>query len=294
METILVYGASGVQGGAVAKLLTSKGVTVRTITRHDKNVAALREQGIEAFVGDLSVPETLKDVNSGVDKVFLNMPIEYDTALMKQQITNAVEAAQQANVKLIVVNSNGFLPEQPTDTKTLDVKRELIEYVQQSGIPTILVKPTLYMENFLIPGLINNGMLFYPVPADKPIPWISSEDAAQYHYYALTHPELAGQVLLAPGPEALTGAELGERFTQALGQDISFNFLNYDNFEAALSPVMGADQAAGIAGFYRWIGANIDSLNYYDVKDRVVVPDLQLTSLKDWLQQPHVKTIFGS
>ncbi|OMF07333.1 hypothetical protein BK131_26545 [Paenibacillus amylolyticus] len=294
METILVYGASGVQGGAVARLLTSKGVTVRTITRHDKNVAALKEQGIEAFVGDLSVSETLKDVNSGVDKVFLNMPIEYDTALMKQQITNAVEAARQAHVKLIVVNSNGFLPVHPTDTKTLDVKRELIEYVQQSGIPTILVKPTLYMENFLIPGLINNGMLFYPVPADKPIPWISSEDAAQYHYYALTHPELAGQVLLAPGPEALTGAELGERFTQALGQDISFNFLNYDNFEAALSPVMGADQAAGIAGFYRWIGANIDSLNYYDVKDRVVVPDLQLTSLKDWLQQSHVKTIFGS
>jgi uncharacterized protein YbjT (DUF2867 family) len=294
METILVYGASGVQGGAVARLLTSKGVAVRTITRHEKNVAALKEQGIEAFVGDLSVPETLNEVNNGVDKVFLNMPIEYDTALMKKQITNAVEAARQAHVKLIVVNSNGFLPEQPTDTKTLDVKRELIEYVQQSGIPTILVKPTLYMENFLIPGLINNGMLFYPVPADKPIPWISSEDAAQYHYYALTHPELAGQVLLAPGPEALTGAELGERFTQGLGQDITFNFLNYDDFETALSPVMGADQADGIGGFYRWIGANIDSLNYYDVKDRVVVPDLPLTSLKDWLQQPHVKTMFGS
>lgn len=294
METILVYGASGVQGGAVARLLTSKGIAVRTITRHEKNVTALKEQGIEAFVGDLSVLETLNEVNSGVDKVFLNMPIEYDTALMKQQITNAVEAARQAHVKLIVVNSNGFLPEQPTDTKTLDVKREMIEYVQQSGIPTILVKPTLYMENFLIPGLINNGMLFYPVPADKPIPWINSDDAAQYHYYALSHPDLAGQVLLAPGPEPLTGAELGERFTQALGQDVTFHSLNYDDFEAALSPVMGAKQAAGVAGFYRWIGANIDSLNYYNVKDRVVVPDLQLTSLKDWLQQPHVKTMFGS
>ncbi|WP_145325488.1 SDR family oxidoreductase [Paenibacillus xylanexedens] len=294
METILVYGASGVQGGAVARLLTSKGVAVRTITRHEKNVTALKEQGIEAFVGDLSVLETLNDVNSGVDKVFLNMPIEYDTVLLKQQITNAVEAARQANVKLIVVNSNGFLPEQPTDTQTLDVKREMIEYVRHSGVPNILVKPTLYMENFLIPGLIHNGMLFYPVPADKPIPWISSEDAAQYHVYALNHPELAGQVILAPGPEALTGVELGERFTQALGQNVNFHTLNYDDFEAALTPVMGANQAAGIAGFYRWIGANIDSLNYYDVNDRVIVPDLQLTSLKDWLQQPHIKTMFGS
>lgn len=290
----MVYGASGVQGGAVARLLTSKGINVRTITRQEKNAAALKEQGIDAFVGDLSVLETLKEVNSDVDKVFLNMPIEYDTALIKQHITNAVEAAKQANVKLIVVNSNGFLPEQPTDTNTLDVKRDMIEYVQQSGIPTILVKPTLYMENFLIPGLINNGMLFYPVPADKPIPWINSDDAAQYHYYALSHPELAGQTVLAPGPEALTGAELGDRFTQALGQDVTFHYLNYDDFEASLTPVLGARQATGVAGFYRWIGANIDSLNYYDVKDRVIVPDLQLTTLKDWLQQPHVNKMLRS
>ncbi|GGF99793.1 hypothetical protein GCM10010912_50770 [Paenibacillus albidus] len=294
MESILVYGASGVQGGAVARLLASKGVTVRSITRQEKNAAVLKEQGIDAYVGDLSILETLKEVNTGVDKIFLNMPIEYDTALIKLHITHAVEAAKQANVKLIVVNSNGFLPEQPTDTKTLDVKREMIEYVQQSGIPTILVKPTLYMENFLIPGLINNGMLFYPVPADKSIPWINSDDAALYHYYALSHPELAGQTILAPGPEALTGAELGDRFTQALGQDVTFQSLNYDDFEASLTPLMGEKQASGVAGFYRWIGTNIDSLNYYDIKDRVIVPDLQLTTLKDWLQQPHVNKMLRS
>ncbi|MEK5237528.1 NmrA family NAD(P)-binding protein [Paenibacillus sp. FSL L8-0470] len=294
MESILVYGASGVQGGAVARLLASKGVTVRSITRQEKNAAVLKEQGIDAYVGDLSALETLKEVNAGVDKIFLNMPIEYDTALIKLHITNAVEAAKQANVKLIVVNSNGFLPEQPTDTKTLDVKREMIEYVQQSGIPTILVKPTLYMENFLIPGLINNGMLFYPVPADISIPWINSDDAAQYHYYALSHPELAGLTILAPGPEALTGAELGDRFTQALGQNVTFQSLSYDDFEASLTPVMGEKQASGVASFYRWIGTNIDSLNYYDVKDRVIVPDLQLTTLKDWLQQPQVNKMFRS
>ncbi|WDF52624.1 NmrA family NAD(P)-binding protein [Paenibacillus sp. KACC 21273] len=294
METILVYGASGVQGGAVARLLTSKGVTVRTITRQEQNVASLQEQGIEAFVGDLSILETLHEVNSNVDKVFLNMPIEYDTKMVKQHITNAVQAAQQANVKLIVVNSNGFLPEQPTDAITLEVKREMIQYVQQSGIPTIVVKPTLYMENFLIPGLINNGMLFYPVPADKPIPWISSEDAAQYHYYALSHPELAGQTILAAGPEALTGTELGNCFTEVLEQLITFRSLNYDDFEASLTPVMGAQQAAGIAGFYRWIGDNIDSLNYYDVQDRVLIPDLQITPLKTWLQQPHIHNIIRS
>ncbi|MNJ58866.1 NmrA-like family protein [compost metagenome] len=161
----------------------------------------------------------------------------------------------------------------------------MIEYVKQSGIPCIVVKPTLYMENFLIPGLVSEGTLHYPVPADKPIPWISSDDAAKYHEYALNHPELAGKTILAPGPEALTGTQLAERFSQALGEEITFHSLNYDDFEASLTPVMGAAHAAGVSGFYRWIGANIDSLNYYDDTDRIVISDLHLTGLKDWLQQ---------
>ncbi|MHA7966478.1 SDR family oxidoreductase [Paenibacillus sp. CAU 1782] len=291
METILVYGASGVQGGAVSRLLLSKGVKVRTITRQENSAAALKEQGIDAYIGDLSQLETLKAAHDGVDKIFLNLPIQYDTALLQQYIANAVEAAKQGNAKLIVVNSNGFLPDEPTDAESLEVKREAIQVVKASGIPTILVKPTLYMENFLIPGLINNGALFYPVPADKPISWISSDDAALYHVYALSHPELAGQTIVAPGPEALTGAQLAERFTAALGQPIGFHSLNYDDFEASLAPVLGEKHAAGVAGFYRWIGANIDSLNEHQGKDSAVIPDLQLTGLKDWLQLPHIRTI---
>jgi uncharacterized protein YbjT (DUF2867 family) len=33
-----------------------------------------------------------------------------------------------------------------------EIKRELIAYVKQSGIPSIILQPTFYMENFLIPG----------------------------------------------------------------------------------------------------------------------------------------------
>ncbi|WP_046214129.1 SDR family oxidoreductase [Paenibacillus wulumuqiensis] len=285
METILVYGASGVQGGAVARLLVSRGWAVRTITRQERNAAALREQKIEAMVGDLGDADFLKTVNQGVDKVFLNMPIEFDTDKLTAYFANTIAAAQQAGAKLIVINTNGFLPTEPTAAESLDVKRRMIENAQQSGISCIIVKPTLYMENLLIPGLVANGTFAYPVPADMPIAWVSSEDAAQYHVHALTHPELAGQTLIAAGAESLTGDQIAERFSEVLGERVNFHSLSYDDFEAGLTPAMGAQQAAGVSGFYRWIEANSEELGK---QQRSAIVDIELTPLQDWLQKSEI------
>ena len=80
------------------------------------------------------------------------------------------------------------------------------------------------MENFLIPGVVDNQTLAYPVPADSAIAWISMEDAAAYGVYALNHPELAGETLPIVGPEALTGNQLAEQFSAALDREIQFFF----------------------------------------------------------------------
>ncbi|WP_443487631.1 hypothetical protein [Priestia megaterium] len=42
-----------------------------------------------------------------------------------------------------------------------EIKRELIAYVKQSGIPSIIFQPTFYMGNFLIPGVVSNQTLDY-------------------------------------------------------------------------------------------------------------------------------------
>ncbi|KAA2291934.1 hypothetical protein FY526_29280, partial [Clostridioides difficile] len=119
-------------------------------------------------------------------------------------------------------------------------------------------EPIVYLENFLIPGILNNGVLAYPVPADKPISWISLNDAAQFHYYALTHSELAGSIIPAPGLEALTGAQLAEQFSAVLGEKISFMSLPFDHFEAAIQPLLGSETATGLKGLYQWIDGHTD------------------------------------
>ncbi len=288
-ETILVYGASGVQGGAVARLLVKQGKTVRTITRQEKSAAELREQGIEASIGDLGDAEFLASVNTGVDKVFINMPIEFDSAKLTAYFMNSIEAAKTGGAKLIVINTNGFLPTEPVSAENLELKRRMIESAQASGIPCIVVKPTLYLENLLIPGLVSNGVFAYPVPADKPIAWVSSEDAAQYHVHALNHPELAGQTLIAAGAEGLTGNQMAERFSELMGETVNFHSLAFDDFQGALTPVLGETQAAGVADFYRWIGANIDTLSQ---AQRSEVSGLHLMPVLEWLKQPSVAPAF--
>lgn len=284
-EKILVYGAGGVQGDAVARKLLKEGYTVHTIVRSADKATQLQEQGISAFVGDLSDADSLTSAHDGVSKVFLLLPVDYDPERNRQFIRNTVDAAKHANVKLLVFNTSGSVVDDDTGVIAIDIKRELIAYVKQSGIPSIILKPTFYMENFLIPGVVGNQTLAYPVPADSAIAWISMEDAAAYGVYALNHPELAGQTLPIVGPEALTGNQLAEQFSAALDQEIQFYSLPVEAFEGALAPLLGKETAAGLADSYRWVGLNTKLLPQPDqVIDemRTAVPG---TSLLGWVKQ---------
>lgn len=284
-DKVLVYGAGGVQGGAVARKLLQEGYTVHTIVRSKDKAVQLQEQGITAFVGDLSDATSLAAAHEGVGKVFLLLPVEFNLERMRQFIRNTVDAAKQANVKLLVINTSGLIPDDATGVTAIDYKKELVAYVKKSGIPSIILQPVFYMENFLIPGVVSNQTLAYPVPADRAIAWISMEDAASYGVYALNHPELAGRILPIVGPEALTGNQLAERFSAALNRVIQFYPLPVEAFEEALSPAMGKVAAGGLAESYKWIGANTHILP----KPEQVIDELRSaapgTSLLEWAKQ---------
>ncbi|MNW27246.1 hypothetical protein D3C74_40360 [compost metagenome] len=128
-------------------------------------------------------------------------------------------------------------------------------------------------------------MLAYPVPTDQPISWISLDDAAQYHAYALTHPELAGNILAAPGKESLTGEELAQTFGSVLEQEIKFVSLPSDHFEAAISPLLGEQNAAGLKGLYQWISGHTAILPTYEEVAPDVNKDMELTSAEEWASQ---------
>ncbi|WP_346353147.1 SDR family oxidoreductase [Azotosporobacter soli] len=293
-EKILVYGASGVQGGAVARKLLKEGYTVHTVVRNPDKAAQLQKEGFTAFVGDLSDAGSLTLAHEGVDKVFLLLPVDYNLDRNRQFIRNTIAAAKHANIKLIVFNTSGFIPDDATGVTAFDIKRESVAYVKESGIASIILQPIFYMENFLIPGVVGNQTLAYPVPSDGAIPWISMDDAAAFGVYALKHPELAGQTLPILGPETLTGNQLAEQFSAALGREIQFYSLPAEAFEEALSAVMDKATAKDLADSYRWTGTNTHLLPNPEqviAEMRAAVPS---TPLLKWIKQAIQHGFFAS
>jgi len=71
-KEVLVYGASGVQGGAVARLLLEAGHAVGGLVRDERGA------GASPVFGDLSDPKSLRGATNGCDAVFLALPLEYD------------------------------------------------------------------------------------------------------------------------------------------------------------------------------------------------------------------------
>src|SRR5512144_2827202 len=70
-RTILVTGATGQQGGAVARSLLGKGQNVRVMTRRPDRVHDLARLGAEGVRGDFDDHEGMKDILRGVQGVFV-------------------------------------------------------------------------------------------------------------------------------------------------------------------------------------------------------------------------------
>jgi NAD(P)H dehydrogenase (quinone) len=253
---VLVYGATGTQGGPVADQLLAAGRPVRVVTRDAKRARSFADRGAEVAVADLGDPESLREAHHGVDRVVLHLPLQYDFALHEKYGRNAIDAARDAGVSMLVFNTSAQVLDDPAVT-VYRVRQQMVDYLLASGVPAVVLQPTFYMDNFLgpwiKPGIIDSGVLAFALPADLPMSWISAQEAAAYAVDALDRPELAGKVFDIGGPEALTGADLAARFTDALGRPVTYVGIEPDAYEQALLPLFGPAVAYEVAQQVRCI-----------------------------------------
>src|SRR3989441_13061006 len=70
-KTILVAGATGQQGGSVARALVKRGHRVRGLTRNPEKIKELKTLGLEGVRGDLTDKSSLAPALRGVDAFFV-------------------------------------------------------------------------------------------------------------------------------------------------------------------------------------------------------------------------------
>src|ERR1700740_3129197 len=97
---VLVTGATGKIGGAVAAQLLEKGITTRAMVhRADARSASLRDLGAEGGVADLFDIQQVAAAMDGVDRLYFNPP--YHPHVLDSAVAFAV-AARRAGVEAVV------------------------------------------------------------------------------------------------------------------------------------------------------------------------------------------------
>src|ERR671917_192285 len=94
--SVLVCGATGQQGGALARVLLDKGYRVRALVRRPDSPEAreLERLGAELAEGNFEEPSTIEDAAKGMDAVFIvATPFE---AGMEAESRHGIAAADRA------------------------------------------------------------------------------------------------------------------------------------------------------------------------------------------------------
>jgi uncharacterized protein YbjT (DUF2867 family) len=217
---ILVTGATGNIGSEVVRLLRQRGQRVRVLVRDPKKLAGVApgDEGIEAFVGDLSRPETLPPALAGVTKLFL-MAHAPD---LPEVTRNVLRAAEQSSLRHVVLISSSTVYIEPEVTLGR-WHREAEDLLKESGLAYTILRPGQFASNARMwwAGSIRaQGAVYLQASQARTAP-IDPRDIAAVAVCALTEPGHEGRTyrLIGPPPH-LSAADQVRILSEALGRPL--------------------------------------------------------------------------
>jgi uncharacterized protein YbjT (DUF2867 family) len=289
---VLVFGATGSQQFHVIGEAKNKGAAIYAVTSSEKNFDKLKNAGAIPVLGDMSDLEKMKEITKGIDTIALLIPVSLPNPADGFQLAkNVIDAGKTNGVKMIVWNTSGFLAPQKLGIPMEDVKLETKEYLENCGVPYIIIQPSIYAENLLAPYTTdyvkNENKVGYPTPEDMPIGWIASRDVSAFVVEALYKPEFSGQSFLVSGLNNLKGNDLAEKFSIGLGKKNTFYAMPPQEFGDKLSILVGEESARGVQGYYEMLASLPEyptkfNPNLQDVLEKLPV---RMTPMEEWVKQ---------
>ncbi len=225
--TVLVIGATGQQGGSVARKLLDKGHRVRAFTRNADSSAArqIESIGAELAVGDIEDREAVIRAAAGVDAVYaMTSFFELGLEAEVRQGRTIADAVKGADVKHFVYASVGNA-DRSTGIAHFDSKYDIEKHIKALGIPHTVVAPVFFYENVLspwtLPGLIQ-GTLSLLVPPDRPVQGIPVQDISSFVILVLENPDRFLGKRIDIASDELSGKRAAEIVSSASGRPIDY------------------------------------------------------------------------
>ena len=235
---ILVTGATGNQGGAVARHLLQRGFRVRTLTRVPEKPAAraLVEQGAEVVQGDLDDHASIERALEGAYGVFSvqNFFQAGYEGEIRQGVTLA-DAAKAAGVDHFVYSSVGSA-RRKTGIPHFESKWRIEEHVRQIAIPHTVFRPVAFNYSLNEPAYRNSilsGVLALPLSPNTLQQQLSEDDYGAIVAMALEQPDKWLGRSLDVASDELTMLQMAETFSRALNRSVRYVQVPWEEFRQA-------------------------------------------------------------
>jgi uncharacterized protein YbjT (DUF2867 family) len=224
-RTILITGATGRQGGAVARALKGKGFKLRAMTRKPDSDAAkaLASDGVEIVSGDLDDADSIRKALGGAWGVFgVQNTWEAGVAGEEEQGKRLATLARDAGVSHFVYTSVGSA-DRRTGIPHFENKFRVEDTVRRLKFPShVIIRPVFFMENLPSPWFLNGGNLYAAMKPETKLQMIAVDDIGKHGARAFTDAErLNGSEIDIAGDEA-TMPQAAEALSQGLGRPITF------------------------------------------------------------------------
>jgi len=181
---VLVSGATGNQGGAVAQALLTAGHKVRALSRNTESSRArnLAEQGAELIRGNLDDAQSVRRALDGTDSFYLmGSPQEGGAEGEAKQGIELANAAKAAGVGHLVYGSvaNADLD---TGIPHFDSKYQVEKHIETLDIPYSISAPVFFMDNAIAPwslDALKGGKIMLAMPGDRSLQQVSVKNIGE-------------------------------------------------------------------------------------------------------------------
>src|SRR5512143_1952314 len=227
-DIIMVTGATGKQGGAVARHLLKSGYKIKAMTRKPQGDQAviLKSLGAEVIQGDFDDPKSLERDLEGVWGVFaVQNTWEAGVEREEEQGKRFAELARKKGVAHYVYSSVGSA-HRNTGIPHFENKWRIEETVRGLKFPSYTIpRPAFFMDNFtsprFLPGLLE-GKLLMGLKAETKLQMIAADDIGRFGFLAFDQHERMNGVELDIAGDEHTMPETAEILGRAMGRSIRF------------------------------------------------------------------------
>jgi uncharacterized protein YbjT (DUF2867 family) len=262
--TVFVTGATGQQGGSLARLLLERGHAVRALTRNPDSAAArkLAAMGAEIVQGDLEGEGDLAASMRGVDALFLvTTPFDRGTGEVEvAQARTAGRAAKEAGVPHVVYSS-AIGAEGKSGIEHFEAKGVAERELKQMGLPLTIVAAPPFMDNVLaawnLPAL-RRGEFSMPVPRHFPMTQIAVADIGAFVAYVLERrDEFLGQ-RVSIASASVSGEEMKAALERVLNKPLAYVEKSFAEIDPLLGKLFGGAGSGIPKGAARAMPPSVD------------------------------------